>query len=348
MLQFTHPYLLWLSLIIPAVSILYLSYRYWRYKKLNELGQPEVIRSIMTGTDTYRHRYKIILQLVVFGLMVVAAAQPRVANKVQKKMVKGSDVMICLDVSNSMMAEDLKPNRLIRARQALASLIRQFDSEQVGLIVFAGEAYIQVPLTVDKSAAVMLLNNINPGDISYQGTAIADAISLAVRSFNIEGGKSTGRAIILVTDGEDHEGSAVEEAKLAAAQGIPIFTVGIGSPNGAPIPVYENGILSGYRKDSQGNTVISILNPKLLSDIAENTGGQFFLSSNLNSAMQRIRSEIARLNQGERAVLLPDQYSHQYGWFAGLALMLLAIELLIPYRGSRKSVLEKFSGYLRS
>jgi len=347
MLQFATPYLLWLSAFIPVAAILYISYRLWRKKKLAELGQPEVVRSIMTGTDTYRHRYKIILQLMVFGLMVVAAAQPRVANKVQKKMVKGSDVMICLDVSNSMMAEDIKPNRLIRARQSLASLIRQFDREQVGLIVFAGEAYIQVPLTVDKSATVMLLNNINPGDISYQGTALADAISLAVRSFNPEAGKHSGRAIILVTDGEDHEGSVLEEAKLAADQGIPIFTVGIANPNGAPIPVYEDGILSGYRKDSQGNTIISTLNPKLLSEIAEISGGQFFLSANLNSAMQRIRSEIARLNQGERAILLPDQYAHQYGWFAGLALLLLAIELFIPYRGSRKSILEKFYGYIR-
>ncbi|MFO7723222.1 MAG: VWA domain-containing protein [Bacteroidales bacterium] len=347
MLHFATPYLLWLLLLIPAIVILYLSYRFWRKKRLAELGQPDVVRTIMTGTDTYRHRYKIILQLMVFGLMIIAAAQPHVAGKAQKRTIKGSDVVICLDVSNSMMAEDLKPNRLIRARQSLASLIRQFDREQVGLIVFAGEAYIQVPLTVDKSAAVMLLNNINAGDISYQGTAIADAISLAVRSFNPEAGKNAGRAIILVTDGEDHEGSVVEEAKLAAEQGIPIFTVGIGNPNGAPIPVYEDGILTGYRKDSQGNTIISSLNPKLLADIAEISGGQFFLSANLNSAMQRIRSEIDRMNQGERTVLLPDQYAHQYGWFAGLALLLLAIELLIPYRGSRKSILEKFSGYIR-
>jgi Ca-activated chloride channel homolog len=347
MLQFAHPYLLWLLLLTPAIAILYLSYRYWRKKRLAALGQTEVLQSIMIGADTYRHRYKIILQLIVFSLMVIAAAQPHVAGKVQKKMVRGSDVMICLDVSNSMMAEDIKPNRLIRARQSLSALIRQFDTEQVGLIVFAGEAYIQVPLTIDKSAAVMLLNNINPGDISYQGTAIADAIALAARSFNPETGKNSGKAIILVTDGEDHEGSVLEEAKLAASQGITIFTVGVGSPNGAPVPVYEDGILTGYRKDKEGNTIVSVLNTKLLSDIAEKTGGQFFLSSNLSSAMQRIRSEIGRLNQGERAVLLPDQYVPQYSWFAGLALLLLAIELLIPYRGSRRSIIERFSGYLK-
>ncbi len=344
MLQFAFPQLLWLATLIPLMVFMYAGYRRWRKKKLMKLGNRDVLEQILSGTNTRHHHTKFILQLLVFALMTVAAAQPRIILKNQKKTIRSADVMICLDVSNSMLAEDIKPNRLIRAKQAISTLIRQFGNEQVGLILFAGEAYIQVPLTTDKTTAAMLLGNISASDISNQGTAIADAISLAVRSFSENrDNPASPRCIILVTDGEDHEGSVTEEAKLAASKGIAIFTVGVGEPNSVPLPLYEDGILTGYKKDHDGNTILSSMNPKLLNDIADLTGGEFILTSNLNAAMQRIRSEIIKLGSGKREIMVPGQYAHQYGWFAGLALLLLAAELLIPYRGNRKGIMERIS-----
>lgn len=347
MLQFAYPHLLWLTLAIPVAVVIYMRYLWWRKRKLRSLGDTSVVNRMISGADTNRGHYKMILQLFAFALLVLAVAKPQVASRSTKRVITGGDIVICLDVSNSMLAEDIRPNRLIRARQAITTLLRQLDNEQVGLVVFAGEAFIQVPLTIDKTAAIMLLNNISARDISNQGTAIADAINLAVRSFGDVSGKNSSKTIILVTDGEDHEGSVIEEAKLAAGQGVTIFTLGVGNPNGAPIPKYEDGLLSGYLKDNEGNTVISSLNPKLLAEVAEITGGKFFLSTNLNIAMQRIRTEMKNSSGNERAVLLPDEAEQQYGWFAGFALLILALERMIPYRGDRRGLLEKINGLIR-
>jgi Ca-activated chloride channel homolog len=346
MLHFANPHMLWLGMMIPFIVLLYWYYRQWRKSRIGSLGSRHVLSNILIGTRNAHGLVKFLLQIAAFSLLVVAVAQPQVANRTSKKVIRGSDVIICLDISNSMLVEDIKPNRLIRARQAIASLLKQLDEEQVGLVVFAGEAYIQVPLTVDKAATTMLLNTINNTDITNQGTAIADAISLAVRSFGPASGKRSGQSIILVTDGEDHEGNTLEEARKAASQGISIYTLGVGNPTGVPIPIYENGVLTGYKKDAEGNTVVSSLNPKLLAEVAEVTGGQFFLSSNLNVAMQRIKTEIVKKHSGEKMMQSPDQYTPEFGWFAGLAILLLVIEQIIPYSGHRRKLIDRIGGTL--
>jgi Ca-activated chloride channel family protein len=341
MIHFAHPTWLWLLLLIPAAVAVYLFYQRWRRARLKALASGSVIREIITGRGSVNHHLKFLLQLTVFALLVMAFAQPQTAGKTQKKSITGGDVIICLDVSNSMLSEDIRPNRLIRAKQAISTLLKQLDEEQVGLVVFAGEAYIQVPLTIDKAATAMLLNTISAGDISNQGTAMADAINLAVRAFGSDPMKGAGKTIILVTDGEDHEGSVLEEAKLAAEQGITLFTLGLGSPNGVPVPVYKDGVLDGYRKDAQGNTVLSAMNPQLLTSVAEATGGKFYLSQNLSTAMQRILGEIRKQKTGKRAVFSSDQAEDQYQWFALIALALLALERMIPYRSKGRRLMER-------
>jgi Ca-activated chloride channel homolog len=341
MIQFANQTWLWMLWLIPAAIGLYQFYRRWRKARLLALGTSSVIRRIVTDRGSANHHLKFMLQLMVFALLVVAVARPQIAGKIQKKSIKGDDVIICLDVSNSMMSEDIRPNRLIRAKQAINTLLKQLDEEQVGLVVFAGEAFIQVPLTIDKAATAMLLNTISVGDITNQGTAIADAINLAVRAFGSDPLKGGGKTIILVTDGEDHEGSVLEEAKLAAEQGIKIFTLGLGSPNGVPVPLYKNGVLNGYRKDEQGNTVLSAMNPQLLASVAEVTGGKFYLSQNLTTAMQRIVTEIRKQPSGKRLLFRPDQAEDQFQWFAMMALVLLAIERVIPYRSKGRRLIER-------
>ncbi len=346
MIQFANIAILWFLLLLPVAFLIYLGFIRWRRSRLRAIGTSAVLRELLTGADNHNGFYKFIFQVAIFTLIVLACARPQAAGKTGKKMISGGELVICLDVSNSMLAEDIRPSRLVRARQAIASFIRQLDTEQTGLVVFAGEAYIQIPLTSDKAATLMLLNTISPGDITNQGTSIADAITLAVRTFNTGQSGKVRRTIILVSDGEDHEGGAVEEAKLAAGQGITIYSVGVGEPTGVPVPVYTDGVLTGYRKDSQSNTVISALNPKFLTAVAETTGGKFFLSSNLNTSMQRVRAEILKHKGGERAVSFHGQAEEQYRWFVGFALLLLALERMIPYRGSRKKLVEWINGFI--
>jgi len=340
MISFLHPNILWLLLAIPVAGVIYLMYLKWRNVKLKKLASQNVRMQISSGVSTRQMTLKFLLQVSVFALLVLAVARPQVSASATRKVISAGDVVICLDVSNSMLAEDIRPNRLTRARQAIATLIRQLDHEQIGLVVFAGEAYIQIPLTTDRNAALMLLSTITAGDISNQGTAIADAIALAGRTFTNSENSKGGKTIILVSDGEDHEGNVIEEAKSAAAMGITIYTLGIGDPNGTPIPVYQKGDLTGYKKDRQGNTILSTLNPTLLADIAAASGGSFFLSDNLSDAMQRIKQMVRNQVSGERITVRKDDADEQYQWFAGAALLLLAIERLIPNRRNKQPLPE--------
>lgn len=340
MIHFAYIQWLWLLLVIPVAVAVYLFYRRWRAGRFSNFGTREVLKAMITERGSSNHHLKFLLQLLVYALLVFAFARPQIPGRNLKKSIKGGDVIICLDVSNSMLAEDIRPNRLMRAKQAINSLLKQLDDEQVGLVVFAGEAYIQVPLTIDKAATAMLLNTISPGDITNQGSSLADAIALAVRAFGVNSPQGSGRSIILVTDGEDHEGSVIEEAKLAFSQGITIYTVGIGTPNGVPVPIYKDGVLTGYRKDAGGNTVLSALNPRMLSNVAEAAGGKFFLSQNPNSAIQRVLAEIRKQQPAERTVYSADQADDQYHWFLAIALFLLIIERTIPYRSKGRRLME--------
>lgn len=347
MLQFTNTAILWLLGMVPPAILLYLFYQQWRKRNLRAIASDETITVLVKGYDRHRHLVKFVLQLVAFSLLVLAAAGPRVKSAGKKQIVTGGDVMVCMDISSSMLAEDLKPNRLTMARQAASSLFRLLDREQVGLILYAGEAYIQVPLTIDKAVAGMLLNSSGPTTAGNQGTALGDAISLSVRAFGSDEVKQ-GRTIVIISDGEDHEGGVVEEAKIAGSKNIKIFALGLGNPSGVPIPLYTNGVLTGYKKDREGNTVITSLRPEVLAEAAEITGGELYVTDNMNAAVRKIVEAIRSEGVAQRKVDDNKAYVLQFRWFAGLALLLLGIDLFLTLRRNRKSFYDRLSGAFRA
>lgn len=347
MLQFTNTAILWLLGVVPPAILLYLFYQHWRSRNLRALASDETIAVVVKGYDRQRHLLKFILQITAFTMLVFAAAGPRVPSAGKKQVISGGDVMVCLDISSSMMAEDIKPNRLTMARQAAATLFRLLDREQVGLILYAGEAYIQVPLTIDKAVAGMLLNSAGPTTAGNQGTALGDAISLSVRAFGSDDAKQ-GRTIVIISDGEDHEGGVKEEARVAKSKNIKIYALGLGNPSGVPIPLYANGVLTGYKKDREGNTVISALRPDVLAEAAEITGGELYVTDNLNAAARKIAEAIRKQGSAERKIDDNKAYLLQFRWFAGLALLLLGTDLLLTLRRNRKSFYDRLSGALRT
>lgn len=342
MLQFADPYILWLLMLLPVMIIGYICYNKWRRKKLDQLGNKYVLDKILIGVNRRRRNFKAVLKLTVFALLIIALARPGIMISHSKQSDISSDIIICLDVSESMLAEDIRPNRLENAKNALIALANRIENARIALVVFAGETNVLVPLTTDYNAVTMMARTVSTKSVHKQGTAIADAINHASTLFlRTRDADNFGQYIVLITDGEDHRGRVVEAAKKAAGNEITIFPLGIGSPAGAPIPIYKNGLLAGYKKDLNGNTVISLPNAELLEEIADITDGKFFMSSNVNAAMQRIRSEILHDSSLRKEQLSESNFEHQYMWFTGLALLLLTIDLILPYRKYKKDLFER-------
>ncbi|MFA7627665.1 MAG: VWA domain-containing protein, partial [Candidatus Kapaibacterium sp.] len=243
---------------LPLLALLYYSYRRWRRKKLNIIGDIHLIKPLMLGATGFKPLLKFLMIFVATASLLIALAQPQVGTKLEEVKRMGVEVIIAVDVSNSMLSEDLKPNRMERAKQSILRLIDRLEDDRLGIIVFAGHSYLQLPLTTDYSAAKLIGSTIGPELVSLQGTAIGSAIDLAVETFSGDDSKS--KALIIITDGENHEDDALSSAQAAADNGITIHTIGMGSSAGGPIPVYENGRMAGYRKDNQGDVIMTRLN----------------------------------------------------------------------------------------
>ena len=244
-------------------------------------------------------------------------------TKVSHEKRNGIEAIICLDISNSMLAEDVTPNRLMKSKMLIENMVDHFSKDKVGLIVFAGDAFVQLPITSDYVSAKMFMNSVSPALIQTQGTDIAEAIRLATKSFTQQ--KNIGKAIIVITDGEDHEGGAIEAAEEAKAQGYKVFVLGIGNTTGAPIP--QKG--GGYMTDNTGNTVMTALNEQMCRDIASASGGVYIHVDNTTTAQERLNDEIAKLQKGEMQSVVYDEYDEQYQWFGVLVIIILIIEVLI-------------------
>lgn len=238
--------------------------------------------------------------------------------------------MICLDVSNSMLAQDIKPNRLERAKQAINKLIDKLENDKIGLIVFAGRSYTQLPLTPDYGAAKMYLSSVSTEMVPVQGTAIGGAITEAVKSFNIKDrGKSKHRAIIVITDGENHEDDAVEAAKTALDSGVYVHTIGLGLPDGSPIPVYKSGVMSGYKTEADGSTVISKLNEGMLQKIAVAGGGIYVRANNTEVGLNKVFDEINKMDKKEMESKIYAEYESHFQYFIAFALFIIVLEIFI-------------------
>ena len=331
MFRFAHIEYLWLLMLIPVFIAGYIAIIQRKRRQLKAFGDLELTAELMPNVSRIRPIVKFGLVLLAFALLVIAVARPQYGQKEKTVKRQGIEVMIALDISNSMLAEDVAPNRLDRAKQMLSKLIDNMVDDKVGLIVFAGEAYVQLPITCDYVSAKMFLNTITPDLIKTQGTAIGDAIMTCIRSFGEEE-KGVSRAIILITDGENHEDDALAAAKAATEKGIKVFVAGIGKPDGSPIPVPGT---NNFRKDRSGNVVVSKLNEDMCREIAQAGQGIYVRCDNTNTATRAIQKELDNLASSEIETKVYADYNEQYQGFVLLALLILLIDFFIFNRKNK-------------
>ena len=331
MIRFANIEMLWLLLLIPAMVAAYIYSTRRKRQALREMGDETLIQSLMPDASHVRPTVKFVVLLVALTLLIIAAARPQAGQKSETVKRQGIEVMIALDISNSMMAEDVAPNRLDRAKQMLSKMIDKMQDDKVGLVVFAGEAYTQLPITCDYVSAKMFLNTITPDLIATQGTAIGAAIRMSVRSFGSEQSEA-GRAIILLTDAENHEDDAVNAAKEAQEKGIQVFVVGVGKPDGSPIPIPGTGT---FRKDRQGQVVVSRLNEQAGKEIAQTGNGMYVRCDNTNTAMRALQNELDKIASADIETQVFTDYQEQYQSFVLLALLLLVAEFFVLSRKNR-------------
>lgn len=332
MFRFEHTEYFYAFAAIPFAILLSLVYFSWRRRRLRRLGDPALVNSLIPYSSRRKRVIKLILWLLGFSSLVLALCNLQTGSKLTEVKREGAELMVCLDVSNSMLAQDLSPDRLTNARYALERMINMLEGDRLGLIIFAGEAYVQLPITTDYAAAKMFLASIGPGMVPVQGTNITDAIALASESFSHDEGKN--RAIILITDGENHESEAIDAAEEAHKRGIIINTIGIGSETGVPIPLVENGVVRGYRKDREGQTVISKLNSALLKEIASVSDGIYVQATQADLGLGSVLDKISQLDKEQIESKMYTDYEDQFQWFLGIALFFFLIEFLISERTS--------------
>ncbi len=332
MFRFANIEMLWWLIAVPMFVIGYVVSTKRKQRQLQEFGDKELMAQLMPDASKSRPIWKFCLLIVAFVLLIVAAARPQYGQKENTVKRQGIEVMVALDISNSMLAEDVAPNRLDRAKQMLSKMIDNMVDDKVGLVVFAGEAFTQLPITCDYVSAKMFLNTITPNLIQTQGTAIGTALQTAISSFgSLE--SEAGRAIVLITDGENHEDDAIAAAKQAHELGMQVFVIGIGKPEGAPIP--KPGT-NDYFKDRSGQVVVSKLNEEMCQQIAEAGSGVYVRCDNTNTAMRALQQELDRIATTELETTVYADYNEQYQSFALIALLLLMIEFFIMSRQNHR------------
>ncbi len=333
MFQLEHKIYLYALGLIPLFIVIYMVVNIWRKRALKNYGDMAVIQRLFPDVSRSKRFWKFILFSVAFAFLIIGIVNPQVGTKLEEVKRKGADLMICLDVSNSMKAEDLQPNRLERAKQAISKLLDKLEGDRIGIIVFAGQAYVQLPITTDYSAGKLFLESINTDLIPTQGTDIGAAIDLALESFGKDEGKN--KAIVIITDGEDNEAGAVKSAEAAAEKGITIHTIGMGSAEGTPIPMFRGNVREGFRKDKEGNTVVTKLNEQTLQEIASAGNGIYVHASNSDAGLNNVLDAINKLEKKQFDSKMYSDYEDRFQWFVSAALLLLLIETFLSERKSK-------------
>ena len=325
MYRFENPEYLWLLLVVLLLGIIRFVTYYNQKKGLRKFGDPELLHQLMPDVSRWRPLVKFLLLELALVMLIIMVARPQQANGVSQDKRQGIEAIIALDVSNSMLARDVSPNRLDRAKMMVENLIEDFTDSKVGLIVFAGDAFVQLPITSDYVSAKMFLSSIDPSMIANQGTDIAAAINMASHSFTQQ--EHVGKAIIVITDDEDHEGGAMEAAKDAHEKGLNIYMLGIGSTKGEPIPDPQTG---NFMTDNQGNMVMSRLNEQMCREIAQAGGGAYIHVDNSSSAQRLLDEELDKLEKGE--TIIYSDYEELFQYAGLMALILLILEICIMDR----------------
>ena len=330
MFKFANPNALFLYLLLLFAVGVYFYASYRRKSALRKYGDPELLSALMPEVSSHRPQIKFWLTFVAMCFMVLLIARPQFGSKVETVKRHGIETVIALDISNSMLAEDVAPSRLEKSKNIISRLVDSFEDDKVGLIVFAGDAFIQLPITSDFISAKMFLESINPGLITRQGTNIKAAIDMATRSFTPNEG--VGKAIIIITDGENHEGGATEAAKAAAEKGMSVYVMGVGSLEGSPIPTGSND----FRRDKEGNVIVTKLNEKMCQEIAAAGNGVYIRIDNTNNAQKILQKEIDKLAKADIETAVYSEYDEQFQAVAWIALVLLLLEMLLMVKKNPK------------
>ena len=326
----------WLLGIIPIILVLFLVLQIWKRNAQNKFADKHLLNKLAPNRSLFKSILKIITLSLAFVCLTIALVNPKIGTKLETVKREGVDIVFAVDVSKSMLAEDIAPNRLEKSKQLVTQIINNLASDRIGIIAYAGKAFPQLPITTDYASAKMFLQNMNTEMLSSQGTAINEAINLAKTYFDDE--EQTNRVLIIISDGEDHSEASVQVAEEANEEGIKIFTIGVGNEKGGPIPIKRNGVVLNYKKDKQGETVITRLNEATLKDIANEANGVYINGNNTNVVVEQIRDILNKMDKTEFEAKQIAEFKDQFQWFLGFGLFFLLIDILF---------LERKTGWLK-
>jgi len=326
----------WVLGVIPVIFLLFLILQLWKYKTQSKFANKSMLKKLSPNRSIFKSVLKMLVLCLVFFCLAIALVNPKIGTKLETVKREGVDIVFAVDVSKSMLAEDIAPNRLEKSKQLVTQIINNLASDRVGIIAYAGKAFPQLPITTDYSSAKMFLQSMNTDMLSSQGTAINEAIKLARTYYDDD--EQTNRVLIIISDGEDHSNVAANVAEEAADEGIRIFTIGVGDIKGGPIPEKRNGIILNYKKDNNGETVITRLDEETLKNIATEANGAYINGSNTNKVVEEIRDILNKMDKKEFEAKQFADFESQFQWFLGAAIFFLFIDIFL---------LERKTGWLK-
>tara|TARA_R110002050_G_scaffold157464_1_gene286064 strand:- start:10778 stop:11815 length:1038 start_codon:yes stop_codon:yes gene_type:complete len=320
----------WLLGVIPVIWLLFFVLQFWKYKAQNKFADKKLLKRLSPNTSLFKSVLKIIVLSLAFACLAIALVNPKIGTKLETVKREGVDIVFAIDVSKSMLAEDIAPNRLEKSKQLVTQIINNLASDRVGIIAYAGKAFPQLPITTDYASAKMFLQSMNTDMLSSQGTAINEAIELSKTYFDDE--QQTNRVLIIISDGEDHSEQAAAVAEEASEEGIRIFTIGVGDIKGGPIPEKRNGIVLNYKKDNQGETVITRLNEETLKNIADAANGAYINGKNTSNVVDNIREILNGMDKTEFEAKQFADFKDQFQWFLGFGFFFLLLDIFLLER----------------
>ncbi len=320
--------------IIPVLVVLFILLQIWKNKKQKQFADLSLLKRLTPDKSDYKSSLKLLFLLLGLSFLIIGLVNPKIGTKLETVKREGVDIVFAVDVSKSMLAEDIAPNRLEKSKRLVSEIINQLASDRIGIIAYAGQAFPQLPITTDYGAAKMFLQSMNTDMLTSQGTAIDQAIELATTYYDDD--EQTNRVLFIISDGEDHsEGSALKAVEGAIDQGIRIFTIGVGNQKGAPIPIKRNGVVESLKKDSQGEVVITKLNEDVLQDIADTGNGEYINGSNTEEAVEFIKEQLNQIDKKEFESKQFSEYKDQFQWFLGAGLLFLFLDIFLLDRKTK-------------
>jgi len=327
MYKIEEPIYFYVFAIIPVIIVIFLSVLWWKKRVQKKFANPELLAKLAPNSSTFKSTLKLVFLLIGLSFLILSLVNPKMGTKLKTVKREGVDVVFALDVSKSMLAEDIAPNRLEKAKQIISKIIDKLGSDRVGIIIYAGNAYPLLPITTDHAAGKMFLQNAHPEMVSSQGTAIEEALSLAKTYYNND--EQTNKFLIIISDGEDHQEETKQIAQNIANDGIKIYTIGVGTEKGAPIPMKINGSLIGYKKDNKGETVITRRKPDVLQDIADIGNGSYIDGNKTEKPVKFIEKVIGNAQKTEFETKQFSDYKDQFQWFLGLGILFLLMDVFL-------------------